>query len=85
MLSEVKRVFILVVLSSRVRVAVVIRLSGISGVLTFRVMVLIAIQACGVKSFVHYFCDTCAGLIHLSLLRVVFSPGLFILLDLVSE
>lgn len=81
MLSEVKRVFILVVVCSRV-VAVVLRLSGMAGVLT---LVLVTIQASGIESFVHYPCDTCFGLIYLSLLRVVFSPCLFILLDLGSE
>jgi len=85
MLSEVKRVIILVFLSSCVGVVVVVRLPGMARVLSFRVMVLVAIQACSTKSFVHYFGDTCAGLNHQSLFRVVFSPCLLILLDLVSE
>lgn len=85
MLSEVKRVIILVViLTSLIRVAVVVvRLSPMAP--SRCSIVLFTIQPSSAKSFIHYFRDTQTRLIHHSLLRVVFSPCLLILLDLECE
>ena len=85
MLSEVKRVFILVViLPPLIRVAViVVRLSPMAS--SRCGMVLFTIQPSSAKSFIDYFRDTQTRLIHHSLLRVVFSPGLLVLLNLVCK